>query len=158
MALQLVLLLKSNEITEDWRLIQTFLHTTTVSHQKLLHARLLSLCYSSHPTAHFATLCSCFTSSHSVLLLLRIFLCPPSCLLASFLPLHLYYPLNNSLCIELCVCSFLFSIPWRCEPWSTGWRQDLFFCARAPSLSLCSAIQELLLLSLLWHRVGLQSS
>lgn len=35
---------------------------------------------------------------------------------------------------------FLFPIPWRCEPWSTGCQQDLFFRTSAPSLSLFSAI------------------
>lgn len=70
----------------------------------------LSFCDSRHPTAHFETVRSCFTSSHSALLL-RTFLCPSLCLLASFITLHLYYALNNSLCIESCVCSFCFQSP-----------------------------------------------
>lgn len=40
------------------------------------------------------------------LLLLPTCPCPSPSLSASFLPLHLYYPLNNSLCIKLYFCFF----------------------------------------------------
>lgn len=93
---------------------------------------LLSLCYSSHPTAHFATLSS-FTSTHSVLLL-RTSLCPPFCLLASFLPLHLYYLLNNSLYIELCACSFCSQSPEGVSLEAPVAGRTCFFLASAPSL------------------------
>ena len=120
----------------------------------------MSLRYSCHPTAHFATLRSCFTSSHSVLLLLLCTSrCPPSCLLASFLPLHLYYPLNNSLCIGSCVCSFCSQFPEGVSLEAIASR-TFFMWAPHPSLCFLSFLcfQEILLPWLLWNSVGLQSS
>lgn len=112
-------------------MVQTFFQTTMVSQQKLLNARLVLSLVTLLFQPPYSTFCNsplCFTSSHSVLLL-HIFLCRPSCLLASFLPLHLYYPLNNSLCIE----SVLF-VPNPLKVWALKHRlpAGLVFSCKCP--------------------------
>lgn len=105
------------------------------------------------PTAAISTLPSLFDSLLSVFLF--TWPCTSSSFSASVLLLHLYYPLNNSLCIKFFFFSPSFLIPWRYKPWSTSsWQLILCQCS-VPSLcflpSLCC--QEILLPSLLGDAV-----
>lgn len=149
-------------LAKDWRIVQTFLWTITVSQEKLLHARLVLSLVTLLFQSPYSTFCN------SLLFFYFISFCPPppyfavppSCLLASFLPLHLYYPLNNSLCIESCVCSFCSQSPKGVSLEAPVAGRTCFFL-RVLHPSLCFlpflCFQEILLLSFLWHRVGLQS-
>lgn len=129
-------------LAKDWRIVQTFLWTITVSQEKLLHARLVLSLVTLLFQSPYSTFCN------SLLFFYFISFCPPppyfavppSCLLASFLPLHLYYPLNNSLCIESCVCSFCSQSPKGVSLEAPVAGRTCFFLASAPSLSLFSAI------------------
>lgn len=136
-------------------MVPTFFQAIKVSQQKPLHARLvLSLVTLIFQPPHSTFCNSAVVVVHLILSSSSVLPCvPPSCLLASFLPLHLYYPLNNSLCIEVCVCSFCSQSPEGVSLEALVVGRTCFF-VRVPYPSLCFlpflCFQEILLCDTVW--------